>query len=198
MKTPALAVALALAALATSTAATPAFQSTTGQPVDKTFAKGGAIKMNLAAGDYKINGRPEDRIRIAWRADRAENATNLKAEADIKGTTARIATTGFRNGVHFEIDVPSRSDIDIELSAGDLDVIGIEGNKTVESWAGDISIEVGRTEQYRVVEASVRAGDLQASPFNVSKGGLFRSFKWTGKGPYTLKAKLVAGDLRLK
>jgi hypothetical protein len=190
MKTPALAVALALAALATSTAATPAFQSTTGQPVDKTFAKGGAIKMNLAAGDYKINGRPEDRIRIAWRADRAENATNLKAEADIKGTTARIATTGFRNGVH--------CDIDIELSAGDLDVIGIEGNKTVESWAGDISIEVGRTEQYRVVEASVRAGDLQASPFNVSKGGLFRSFKWTGKGPYTLKAKLVAGDLRLK
>ena len=39
--------------------------------------------------------------------------------------------------------------------------------------------------------------DLHAAPFNVIKGGLFRSFDWSGKGPYRLHAKLKAGDLRL-
>jgi hypothetical protein len=74
----------------------------------------------------------------------------------------------------------------------------VEGSKRVESWAGDVSIDVGQPEQYRTVEASVRAGDLRAAPFNVQKGGLMRSFTWSGKGPYSLKAKLFAGDLTLR
>ena len=100
--------------------------------------------------------------------------------------------------MHYTIDVPARSDIEIDLTAGDLDVRGIEGNKRVESWAGDVRIEVGRPDQYRSVEASVRAGDLNARPFNVSKGGLFRSFSWKGSGPYSLAVKLFAGDLTLR
>jgi hypothetical protein len=48
------------------------------------------------------------------------------------------------------------------------------------------------------VEASVRAGDLSARPFKVSKGGLFRSCSWSGNGPYARRVKLVAGDVTLK
>ena len=198
MKAPALSAVVAVLILAGSSAGTSAFQPTTGQPVDKAFPKAGVIRMTLAAGGYRITGRSDDRIRIAWRADRPENATNLRAEANVTGNTAIIATSGFKNGVHFTIDVPSRSDIDIDLSAGDLEVRGIEGNKKVESWAGDVSIDIGQPEQYREVEASVRAGDLNALPFKVSKGGLMRSFSWKGKGPYSLHAKLFAGDLTLR
>jgi hypothetical protein len=198
MKAPALAAALAVTLLASSMTATPAFQATSGQPVDKAFAKGGAIRMNLTAGDYRISGRSEDKIRISWRADKAGYADNLKADVEVHGTRAVIATSGANHGVHFTIDVPSRSDIDVDLTAGDLQIRSIEGNKKVESWAGDLLIEVGQPEQYRDVEASVRAGDLSALPFNVSKGGLLRSFKWTGKGPYSLQVKLFAGDLTLR
>jgi hypothetical protein len=94
--------------------------------------------------------------------------------------------------------VPTRSDVEIDMSAGDLDVRGIEGSKRVETWAGDVSIDIGQPEQYRLVEASVRAGDLSALPFKVSKGGLFRSFSWKGTGPYSLRVKLFAGDLTLR
>lgn len=197
MKVPALSVAVALTLLAGSTGASQT-SSSTGQPVDKPFPRAGTIKMKLAAGDYRISGRPDDRIRIAWRADRPEHAANLKADAEIRGNTAVLATSGFRNGVHFTIDVPARSDVEIDMTAGDLDVRGIEGNKRVESWAGDLSIDIGQPEQYRFVEASVRAGDLTAAPFKVSKGGLLRSFTWTGKGSYSLKVKLFAGDLTLR
>jgi len=198
MKTPLLAAAVVLTTLAVPIGASPAFQGTFGQPVDKVFAKGGSIRMDLSAGDYRVVGSPDDKIRVEWRADRADQAARLKADAEIKGTTAVIRTGGFRDGIHFTISVPARSDVDIDLSAGDLDIRGIEGNKKVDTWAGDVTIEVGPPDQYRSVEASVRAGDLNARPFNVSKDGLFRSFSWTGKGSYTLVAKLVAGDLTLR
>jgi hypothetical protein len=135
---------------------------------------------------------------VAWRAEHAEDAANLKAQVEVHGNVATLVTSGFRHAVHFTIDVPARSDIEIDLTAGDLDVRGIEGSKRIESWAGDVSIDVGQPEQYRLVEASVRAGDLSAAPFKVSKGGLLRSFNWTGKGPYSLRAKLFAGDLTLR
>ena len=38
--------------------------------------------------------------------------------------------------------MPARSDIEIDLSAGDLDLRGIEGNKRVDTWAGDVTIDV--------------------------------------------------------
>jgi hypothetical protein len=197
MKTTLIAAAVALTTLAVTSVTTRA-QSTSGQPFDKAFAKGGTIVMKLGAGDYRIEGRGEDKIRVEWRADRAADAENLKTKLEATGTRATIATSGAKHGVHYTIGIPSRSDLDIDLSAGDLRVVGIEGSKRVESWAGDISIEVGRPEQYRDVEASVRAGDISARPFNVSTGGLFRSFTRTGSGPYSLRVKLVAGDLTLK
>jgi hypothetical protein len=196
MKGPAFAIPLALMLLAGTTTAFQA--SSTGQPVDTPFPKAGTIKMSLAAGDYRISGRADERIRVAWRADRPEQAENLKAGAEVRGNSAVITTSGFKSGVHFTIDLPARSDVEIDLTAGDLDVRGIEGNKRVESWAGDVSIDIGQPGQYRTVEASVRAGDLTATPFKVSTGGLMRSFNWTGTGPYSLKVKLFAGDLTLR
>jgi hypothetical protein len=69
--------------------------------------------------------------------------------------------------------LPTRSGLRVRLTAGDLTVEGIEGNKDIESHAGDLTIDVGRAEDYHRVDASLWAGDLQAPPFNVSKGGLF-------------------------
>jgi len=191
-------LASAAAAVALFSASLHAGQTGASNVVEKTFVKGGTIRMKLVAGDYRITGRSDERIRIEWRTDRSEDAASVRADAEIKGATAMVATTGPKNGLHFSIDVPARSDIEVDLSAGDLEIRGIEGNKKVDSWAGDVSIDIGQPDQYRQVEASVRAGDLNARPFNVSKGGLLRSFSWTGKGPYSLYVKLFAGDLTLR
>ena len=85
----------------------------------------------------------------------------------------------------------------LKLSAGDLKVSGIEGSKDVEARAGDVTIAVGERDLYRHVNASIRIGDLNAEPFNVNKGGFFRSFEWSGKGQYDLRAHLTVGDLKL-
>ncbi len=165
--------------------------------LERPFAPGGAIHMSLSAGDYHISGSKEPRLRVLWRVRNAEDLRRVRVQADVKGSEATLATDGVRNGFEVEIQVPTRSGLHVRLTAGDLTVDGIEGNKDIESHAGDLTIDVGRAEDYRHVDAALWAGDLEAPPFNVSKGGLFRSFDWKGGGAYTLHAHLKAGDLRL-
>jgi hypothetical protein len=190
---------LLLAAAATLLVAIASAQPTSNNPpVERAFAAGGAVQLNLAAADYRIVGRAEPKIRVSWRVDHSEDAGRVHVETDVRGTTATIRTTGPKNGLHFQIELPERSDVNVELSAGDLEVRGIEGNKSLSMWAGDVSIDVGSPDLYREVEASVRFGDISARPFQISKGGIFRSFRWTGKGRYSVRARLFAGDLTLR
>jgi hypothetical protein len=78
-----------------------------------------------------------------------------------------------------------------------LTITGVSGNKDVDSYAGNVTIAVDPNE-YASVDTSVKAGDLNARPFAVMKSGLLQSFKWSGKGKYTLRAWLGAGNLELK
>jgi hypothetical protein len=184
-------------------AALPAGQSGSQLPrlsdsLDRAFAPGGEVHMSLSAGDYRIAGAKDERIHVLWNVRNAEDLPQVRVQANVKGSVATLTTDGVRNGFKADIQVPARSGLRVRLTAGDLTVEGIEGNKDVELHAGDLTIDVGRAEDYRRVDASLWAGDLDALPFNVSKGGLFRSFDWTGNGAYTLHAHLKAGDLRLR
>jgi phage baseplate assembly protein gpV len=165
--------------------------------VEKAFAKGGRIALDLSAGAYRIRGRMIDSVRLRWQTRDPRDMSSVRADVTVSGATARIRTQGPKNNFRVEIDVPQRVDLDIELTAGDLTVNGVEGNKTLSMWAGDVTIEVGSTDLYRRVDATVRAGEISATPFGRTSGGLFRSLHWTGRGPYILDAKLTAGDLKL-
>ena len=166
-----------------------------GNQVEKPFSQGGRVHLDLSAGDYTIRGSAFETVRVRWETRNARESA--RAEVTISGTTASVKTHGPKNNFRVAIDLPRRVDLDIELSAGDLTVAGIEGNKTLSMWAGDVTIEVGEADLYRQVDATVRAGDITAHPFGRSTGGLFRSLHWKGPGKYTLDARLTAGDLKL-
>jgi len=94
--------------------------------------------------------------------------------------------------------VPRHSDLWVRLTAGDMKIESIEGNKDVEAHAGDLEIQIAHPEEYGYRDASVLAGDIDASAFNISKEGLFRSFQQKGPGKYRLHAHLGAGDLTIR
>jgi hypothetical protein len=165
--------------------------------LSKAFVSAGKVFMNLSAGGYRIEGTPDNEIRIRWATRDPDDMSSVRAKLDVNGREATLRLDGPSNNFQGQIEVPERTDMVLRLSAGDLDVRRIEGNKDIDVWAGDLTIQVGDANRYRRVTASVRAGDLTASPFKVSKGGLFRSFEWDGKGPYELRVKLMAGDLKL-
>lgn len=168
-----------------------------GNEVEKAFVKGGRVHFDLSAGDYTIRGGTEDVVRVRWETRDPQDMKTARADVAISGVNASIRTRGPKNNFRVTIDLPARADLDIELSAGDLKVRGIEGNKTLSMWAGDVTIEVGEADLYRRVDATVRAGEISARPFGRTTGGLFRSLHWAGHGKYTLNAKLTAGDLKL-
>ncbi|HLG57958.1 MAG TPA: hypothetical protein VI485_21610 [Vicinamibacterales bacterium] len=192
---------LVIAALiGTALVAVPSSQTTQNARVsdslERAFPTNGRIRMDLSAGEYRISGSKENRVRLQWRVRNAEELSQVRTRIDVRDRNATILTDGPN---HFKVDiqVPARADLHVRLTAGELTVDGIEGNKDIGLHAGELDIDVGRAEDYKSVSASVWAGELHATPYNENKEGLFRSFDWTGKGPYRLEARLKAGEVRL-
>lgn len=168
-----------------------------GDSLERPFAAGGRVRLDLSAGDYEVLAGDDDNIEVAWRVGDVGQLRKVHIRADVDGSTATIRSEGPSKSFHVVIRVPSRSDLDVALTAGDLRVEGIEGNKEIRSRAGDIKVDMVRAEDYAHVSASLWAGDVRADPLGISKGGLFRSFDWEGKGRYQLRVRLLAGDIRL-
>jgi hypothetical protein len=186
------------AAVAVLAATLSAQDTRTSSSLERSFAANGSVRMDLVAGDYHITGSADDRVRIDWSVRDPEALAKVRARAEVRDRELSITTDGPSNkGLKFTIKVPTQTDLHVRLSAGDLTIEDVRGNKNVELRAGDLRIDVGRAEDYNKVDASLWAGDINAAPFSVSKGGLFRSFDWTGSGPYRLHARLLAGDLHL-
>ena len=165
--------------------------------LERDFAPNGKISMDLSAGEYRITGSPDNKIRLAWSVRGEDRLSDVDARADIRGTEARIVTDGPMNNFKVTIQVPQRTDLYIRLTAGELRLDRVEGSKDIELHAGEMRIDVNRAEDYSSVDASIWAGEIHADPFNVRKEGLFRSFDWKGHGPYRLHARLKAGEVWL-
>jgi len=187
-----------LAAVALLAVTVSAQDTRTSGSLERPFSANGSVKMDLVAGDYHITGGAQDRVRIDWSVRTAEALATVHARVDVRDHDMNITTNGPRNqGLKFTIRVPNQSDLYVRLSAGDLTIEDVRGNKDVELRAGDLRIDVGRAEDYKTVDGSLWAGDIRASAFQIFKEGLFRSFDWTGNGPYRLHTHLMAGDLHL-
>jgi hypothetical protein len=190
--------ALLIAAVALLSTTVTALDASRSGSLERPFTANGRVSMDLSAGDYRIVGGPESSVRIDWSVRDAESLSKVRATADVRDKALSITTDGPSNrNLTFTIRLPHQSDLYVRLTAGDIRIEGIRGNKDVSLRAGDMRIEIGSVDEYNKVDASLWAGDLNASAFQIYKEGLFRSFDWSGKGPYQLRAHLMAGDLYL-
>jgi hypothetical protein len=161
---------------------------------EEPFVTGGRIDMQLDGGGYEVRPAADDHIRVTLNG----NTGNAKVELTANGPHANVQVKDTPHNFHATIEVPKAADLVIRLSGGDLVMAAITGNKDVESYGGDIKIAVGDPNDYSSVDASVKAGDIQAGAFGGSKSGLLQHFTWSGPGKYTLRANLGAGSLSLR
>jgi hypothetical protein len=163
------------------------------------FVSGGTIRLHLEAGGYTVTPRDSENIVVTCRALTEEQLKSVKVEIKRTGASAEIYVTETpHNNFQATIEVPRRSNLWARLSAGELVVEDVEGDKDLEVRAGRIQIDVPHPEQYGHRDASVMTGSIEASAFDVSKGGLFRSFEQKGPGKYRLHAHLMTGEIVLR
>lgn len=161
------------------------------------FVTGGEITIELSAGTHEIRESPDDSIRIRFSVGAENRDRPVKAITDVDGLHADIELDGPRKDFRTVIEVPRQSDLIVHLTAGELSVGRIQGDKEIRIRAGELSIEVGDGHDYRHAEGSVWAGEIDAGPFGTETGGLFRSFDWSGKGKYDLSVRIYAGEIRV-
>ena len=163
--------------------------------VDRPFAAAGSIEMQLDGGDYIVRASPDERIRVSF----AGNTGNAVADLGTSGTHANLAIGDTpHSNFRATVEVPAAADLTVHLTGGNLDVAAIEGNKDIDSKAGNIGISIPNPNDYGTVDAAVKVGNLNAGPFGDSGSGLSPHLKWSGSGKYALRASLGAGNLELK
>ena len=168
----------------------------TGSPVEKDFVSGGKIEMTLESGDYKIRASSDNRIHVRWN-EASSKGVRVRITTNGKSADVRVENTPHDN-FHAIIEVPALADVRVRLTAGNLEMAGIKGDKDIELNAGNLNISVGSSSDWGDVDASVTAGDIHAPAFQTAKGGLFRSLNWKGPGKYKLHAHLMAGNVNLR
>jgi hypothetical protein len=163
------------------------------------FASGGAIHLHLQAGGYTITASDSENIVVTCHAHSEEQLRRVKVQIKASASNADVYVSETpHNNFQATIEVPRHSDLWARLSAGELVVEGVEGDKNVEVLAGRIQVDIPHPEQYGHRDASVTTGSIEASAFDVSKGGLFRSFEQQGPGKYRLHAHVMTGEIDLR
>lgn len=189
------AILIAMAAMALASCSSRPAEQPSVMKVDKPFAAAGSIEMRLDSGNYVIRAGSDERIHVTF----AGNIGNAAAELTTSSTHANLAIKDTpHNDFRATVEIPATTDLRVHLTAGNLEIAAITGNKDIDSQAGNVMISVPNSNDYGTVDASVQTGDLKAGPFGQSGSGLSPRLKWSGPGKYTLRASLGVGNLELK
>jgi hypothetical protein len=168
-------------------------------PFTADFHSGGKLRMYLRSGDFHIVGGSDNKITVRITGRNAYRASDMRVQLEGSNNAADLTVSGGpKNDLEVTIEVPKKTGLYVRMSAGNLELQHVTGDKDAELHAGELVIDVGDASDYSRVDASVYSGGLEASPFGESHGGLFRSFHKEGNGRYHLHAHVGAGDLTLQ
>jgi hypothetical protein len=168
-------------------------------PFTADFHSGGKLRMYLRSGDFKVVGGLDNKITVRITGRNADRASDVRVQLEGSNDSADLTVSGGpKNDLEVIIEVPKKTGLFVRMTAGNLELKHVVGDKDAELHAGELIIDVGEANDYSRVDASVYSGGLEASPFNESHGGLFRSFHKEGNGKYHLHAHVGAGDLTLQ
>jgi hypothetical protein len=168
-------------------------------PFSADFHSGGKLKMYLRSGDFHIVGTQDNKITVRVSGRNAYQAGDMRVRLEGSDSLAELTVSGGpKNDLEVTIEVPKKTGLFVRMSAGNLELQHVIGDKDAELHAGEMIIDVGEASDYSRVDASVYSGGLEAPPFGESHGGLFRSFHKEGNGKYHLHAHVGAGDLTLQ
>jgi len=137
----------------------------------------------------RADGHNQDPTQIALRFVPSPNGGKLTIEGPHRRHNSNL---------QIRIEVPRKTNLFIGMAAGEVKVEEVTGDKSIDLYAGQITITSEHEWSYRRVDASVTIGEVRAPVYDADKGGFFRSIsRSTPGGEYRLHAHVTTGEIDL-
>jgi len=172
-----------------------------GQALSAALHSSANLAIDSRPAGLEIVGTDQEAIHVTCTADDMQSAKDIHIRFSGTPDKAKLAVTGpfMKNGnLNIRIEVPRKTNLGVQMSAGQVKVEEVKGNKDIEIHAGQISISSDHKWDYKKIDASVAIGQVNAQVYSTDKGGFFRSFhKENAEGEYQLRAHVTTGQIDL-
>ncbi len=172
-----------------------------GQTLDAPLRPRTVLKVHSRPAGLEIVGTDQAVIHVSCTSGDEGDAQRIRIQFHENANDETLTLTGDlrkENNVRVRIEVPRKTSLRVEMSAGEVKVEDIEGDKDIDLYAGQISVSSTRPWDYRSVDVSVSIGAVNAPVYGTQKGGFFRSItKETAGGEYSLHAHVITGEIDL-
>jgi hypothetical protein len=163
----------------------------------------GALALDLTAGSVRIVPGTTGRVRVLapTELDHDDNV-DLRADYAVRRGVGRLAVRA-RDEMIVTIEVPPSVGLEVRMTAGELEIGPIVGDKDLRLKAGELVVHATDADLTADAHLHVTAGETQWGRRDVYRGGLFRSYRQSGATtaaggrPAELSARVIAGELRI-
>jgi hypothetical protein len=173
------------------------------QTVSHPLQSRAVLIIDSSPAGLRLVGTDRDELHVSCTAASNETAEGVVFHFSPKGSGGRLSIEGPHlrhgdNNLEIKIEVPRRTNLSVRMFAGQVRVEEVKGDKDIDLGAGQITISPIHDGDYRMVDASVSVGEVQARAFGADQGGFFRSFsKNNPSGDYRLQAHVTTGEIDL-
>lgn len=176
-------------------------------PCDQTltapFRSSAVLVIESRPAGLEIVGTDQEAIHVTCRGGNdGDTARNILLQFSANPDGGRLSVEGSHvghgNNLQVRIEVPWKTNLRVRMSAGEVKVEEIKGDKDIDLYAGQVTVSSAHEWNYRSVNASVAIGEVRAAVYDADKGGFFRGFtKKTADGEYRLRAHVTTGEIDL-
>ena len=189
-----------LALLACNLAGFAEAETPCGQTLQAPLRPRAVLTIESRPAGLEIVGTDEAVIHVTCTGKDAEEAEQIRLRFFGNQDVGKLTIDGGSHEGNFQvrIEVPRKTSLKVRMSAGQVKVEEIAGDKDIDLYAGQISIASARVWDYRNVHVSVDVGEVNAQAYGAEKGGFFRSFsKHSAAGEYSLHAHVMTGQIEM-
>ncbi len=153
---------IALTAVGLAISVIPVLASTHTQVFES--LPGGSLWFRLRGGDLHITRGTDPQhivVRYTPNPKKPEEEKRVQIRSRLHGSQVQVEIKApLSLSVDVEVEVPSPISLEVHMTGGDLTVEGVEGDKNLQLFAGDLKVDVGSLQNVRDAEVSVRVGDV--------------------------------------
>jgi len=172
-----------------------------GQTLDAPLRPRTVLRVHSRPAGLEIVGTDQAAIHVSCTSGDEDDAQRIRIQFQGNQDDETLTIAGdLRKGndVRVRIEVPRKTNLRVEMAAGEVKVEEIAGDKDINLYAGQITISSTRPWDYRSVDVSVSIGEVNAPVYGAQKGGFFRGItKETPDGEYSLHAHVITGEIEL-